>query len=454
MKSTQNKPNRLQALTSALLSRLKWAGMLGQQYGGDRKIYQALGYPTNITPEMYAAKFGRQDIANAIINRPVNATWRGGMSLLESDDENETALEKSFTELSKRLKLRSVFPRLDRLTGIGRYGILLLGLDDVKAPQDFAKPVDSGKRNLLYVKPLGEDSAVINLWEKETSSERFGLPVIYDVKIMNPGSDASSQIRVHYSRIIHVAGDLLESEVFGVPRLQAVYNRLMDLEKLVGGSAEMFWRGARQGYLVKLAENATLTQEVRNGLQDQFDEFEHNLRRYFGGEGIDDFKSLEQQVADPKGHVDIQIQMISAVTGIPKRILTGSERGELASTEDKNTWLDLIQDRREEFAEPVIINPFVDRCIEYSILPSAKDDYSIQWRDLWAPSEKEKAEVGKTRAEALAAYGRDPMSQEVVPPDAFYQFFLGFTEEQITLIREMKEAAVTGEGDDFGEEDD
>lgn len=452
------KPNSLQALTkpqlialtSTLVSRANLASRLGWQYGGDRKIYEALGYPIDIPFIDYLARYARQDIARAIISRPVKATWRGGVTLLEADDDQETPLEKAWKELYKQLKLQSKFARLDRLTGIGHYGVLLLGLDDVKSSQDFKNPVTPRNRKLLYVKPLSEKSAEINYWEKNTNNERYGLPTIYNITITNPGNDASSQIQVHHSRVIHVAGELLESETEGTPRLEAVFNRLMDLEKMVGGSAEMFWRGARPGYqgIVDKEYGEVNT----TGLQDQFDEFEHNLRRFFVNAGIE-YKALEQQIADPSKHVDVQMSMISAVTGIPKRILMGSERGELASSQDEKAWKELIQDRRDEFAEPSIIRPLTDKLILYGILPPAKEDYSVRWSDLWAPSEKEKAEVGKLRAEALAAYGRDPMSQDVVPPEAFVKDFLGLNDDQVELIGEMKKKAVTEEIEDFGGEE-
>lgn len=445
--------SELIVFTSELVDRANLAARLGRQYSGDRKLYRALGYPTDILLEDYLAHYVRQDMAKAIINRPANATWRGGVTLLESDDDKETGLEKAWKDLYKRLRLHSKFARLDRLTGIGHYGILLLGLDDVKTAGDFSKPVLTGERKLLYVKPLSEKSAKVKTWEENTSSERYGLPVIYDIIITNPGNNKSSQtkqIQVHYSRVIHVTEELLESETEGIPRLQAVFNRLMDLEKLVGGSAEMFWRGARPGYQGIVDKEYGEVDTV--GLQDQFDEFEHNLRRYMINAGIE-MKALEQQIADPSKHVDVCIQMISAVTGIPKRILMGSERGELASSQDEKAWKELIQARRDEFAEPSIVRPLADTLILYGVLPAPKEDYSVLWSDLWAPSEKEKAEVGKIRAEALAAYSRDPVSQEVIPPEPFSRYFLGLDDGQIEIIGEMKKEAVKEEVEDFGEEE-
>ena len=175
----------------------------------------------------------------------------------------------------------------------------------------------------------------------------------------------------------------------------------MDLEKLVGGSAEMFWRGARPGYQGIINEDYQLTPEVEAGLKDQLDEYENNLRRILLNEGLE-LKGLAPQVADPKDHVDVQIQMISSITGIPKRILTGTERGELASGQDITSWYSTIYSRREEHAEQSIVRPFVDKMIELGILPEpVTEEYQIRWADLFADSDMSMAEIGRVRATAL-----------------------------------------------------
>ena len=443
MERKQNKvlqhPAALQVL-SALLSRGQLMARLGMSYDNERDLYEALGYPLTITYDMYAALYEREAIAKAVINRPVDSTWRGPVTLIESSDADETQLEKAWKELNNRLGLKAKFARLDKLVSLGEYGALLLGLNDTSTSLDFARPVVGSSLELLYVKPLSQASAKIDSWDNDTGSERFGLPNYYNVSISNPGASTTSEIRVHHSRILHVTGELMESEVEGVPVLQSVFNRIKDIEKLIGGSAEMFWRGARPGYQGVVNENYQMSDDVLDALQDQIDEFEHNLRRILVNEGIR-FEALASQISDPSSHVDAQLQMISAATGIPKRILTGSERGELASSQDRENWFDLIKARRLEFAEVQIVRPFVNRCVEFGALPppvSEHPGYSVQWEDLYSPSEMSKAEVGRVRAGALKDYTSTPTAEAVVPPEAFFKFFLGLDEEQAEHIEELQ----------------
>jgi hypothetical protein len=417
------------------------ANALGVSYDGDRDIYEALGYKKDLTFNDYFLQYSRQDIAAAVIDRPVSATWRGPLALIESDDDNDTALEKGWEDLEKRLHLKKAFARLDRLTGIGEYGVMFLGFSDVDSAGKLDQPVTpTATLQLLYVRPLSEANATISQWETDPANERYGLPVMYSLTLVSHKGGNSQTLTVHYTRVLHIADSTLEGSIYGTPRLMAVFNRLTDLEKLTGGSAEMFWRGARPGYHGSIDPEMSMDDATKDSLRDQIDEYDHNMRRFLIGKGLD-IKSLEQQIADPAAHVDIQIQMISAQTGIPKRILTGSERGELASSEDKDSWLQTIQTRREEFAEPTILYPFVDLMIKYKVLPAAIDSYTVKWEDLWSTSDKEKAEIGSIRAKSLQAYAANPYAGDILPMDAFLKYGLGLTDDQIELIQEQQEQA-------------
>lgn len=430
---------RIHALASELVNRAVLSSRLGlQHYSGNRDLYQALGYMSAITFADYYARYRRQDIAKAIIDRPVKATWQGSLELVESNEPKDTAFEIAWDKLNRDLGLKTRFSRLDRLTGIGKYGVLLLGFNDTKKIDDFQKEVSVGRKELKYVRPFGEDSAQIEKYEENPVNPRYGLPLEYKITVGDPNSKSTRLVVVHYSRVIHITDSPLESEVFGTPRLEAVFNRLMDVEKLVGGDAEMFWRGARPGYHGKLQPDYQLTEATKEDLQDQIDEYENNLRRILINEGID-LDALEQQIADPATHFQVQLQCISAETGIPLRILTGSERGELASSEDRSEWLSYVQTRREEHAEPCIVRPFVDYMIKVGVLPTPEKDYSVKWADLFAQSEKARVEIGKARANAIREYTSNPMAMEVIPPSMFMETCLGYTSEQIELAHAIRE---------------
>lgn len=435
---------------STLKNRALLAGKMGTSYGGKRDLYSALGYTKDLDYADFVAKYWRQDMAGAIINRPTEGTWRGEVGVTDASNNEDTPFEVAYKELQDRLKLKAKFLRLDKLSSLGKYAIMLLGFDDVQNDLGFEKPVLPGKRKLLYVKSFGESSAQIRTYDKNPMSERYGLPDTYKIAIASPENLGTTRfLIVHHSRCLHIARELLENEVEGIPALQRVFNRLTDIEKLTGGSAEMFWRGARPGVQTKIDKDHSLSPEAREDMQQQMQDWEDDLRRLFAVKGVT-LESLDQQIADPGNHLDIQIQMISAETGIPKRILTGSERGELASSQDKESWLTLLQGRREEFAEPTILRPFIDAMIKYQVIPApAEGVYEIAWDDLFATSDKMKSDVGKTRTEALKQY-IESGAERLMPYKIFLTYVLGFSDEDAAM---MDDARIEAEADALGEEE-
>lgn len=438
---------RIQAL-SELVTRTQIGHRLGLSYEGKRDIYSSLGYPKeDPTFADYWQRYQRQDIARAVIDRPIEATWHDVIAVrtVASDDETDK-LVQAWKEMDKKLKLKEKFSQLDKLASLGHYAVMLIGFDDVSDRQKFAEPVSEGERKIKYVKPISEANAAVESYEERPDNERYGLPKFYKIQLTKPGSKKTYSLRVHYSRILHVAYGTLENEVKGQPVLKSIYNRLIDLEKLVGGSAEMFWRGARPGYQGQIDPEHIMGEKEEEKLRSQIDEYEHDLRRILVSQGIE-LNPLGAQVSDPEKHVDVQVEMISAVTGIPKRILMGSERGELSSAQDQGAWKEIVISRRVERAERKILSPFVDMCMKYKVLETV-DDWVIDWADLFAPSEKDRVEIGRMRAQAIQFYATQPFAMEIFPPEVFMRHILGMTENQVDQIKGKIGEAISLE-DDF-----
>jgi hypothetical protein len=431
-------------VVSELLSRVGLARQLGYQYGNKRKLYKALGYPENeseLTFEYFFNKYDRQDIARAVIDRPCDGTWRGDITILEPDGKvKDSALNNAWKQLNKDLGVKKRLNKVDKLCELGRYSLLLLGLNDVKKEEDFKKPTTSGKKKLLYIKQIAESEADVHTWETDTNNPRYGMPLIYKlhtstVQTSTSGTNTSQEgkdILVHFSRLMHYVTGNLTSEVYGTSKLRPILNRLIDLEKILGGDAEMFWRGARPGYTASAKEDYELGDKEEDALLEELDKYEHDLRRFIVTKGID-INALESQISDPLNHIDAQLQAISSQTGIPKRVLIGTEESKLAGGQDKDQWLSLIKTRQEEHAETTILRPLIDKLMEYGILPLVKE-YNVIWQDVFAPSEAERAKVGKDRADALKAYTESPLASSILPIDQALKHIMGLNEEQVQEV--------------------
>jgi hypothetical protein len=313
---------------------------------------------------------------------------------------------------------------------IGEYACLLLGFNDVKSNEDFKKAVNKNSK-LLYVTPLSQANCEISIYENNSNNERYGLPLFYNVKITN--NNTTITLQVHYTRIIHVVYDALDDELRGVPFLLPIYHRLEDLDKIVGASAEMFWRGARPGYHVNISNEAYADDnEIANKLEQSLTKFEHNLRRFIATQYVDKIESLQQQIADPSNFADVQFQIISAITGIPKRILFGSERGELASSQDKESFNEVIWARRKAFAEPEILNKLMQRLIEVGTIKQS--DYTIEWQSVYDEDINQRTERALKLAQAINTFTANPYNEEFMPKETFMRIVLGFTDTQIEEI--------------------
>ena len=386
---------RLKALNSVLLSRTSYFDSGGKLYSGDRDMDTILGYNKNPTYADFFYLYQRQHIAGRIVEAPAQATWSKLPEIIGGKK-----LKSDWTLLEQNLKVRSKISRADKLAGIGSYSVLILGFNDGLSVD---KPVTDnlrGVKDLLYLAPYSEASATIDSIITDPKNPRFGRPEFYRIQTTLGTNEKKTSIetKYHWTRVIHVAEGLLENELFGEPRLLRVANLFADLSKVVGGSAEFFWRIADRGMQFDLDKDVELDPDDEEALDDEIEDYMHNLQRFVRTRGVT-AKVLGSETADPRGSYTPIIALISGATGIPQRILTGSERGQLASSQDRASWNERINERQALFAEPMILRPLIDRLITYGVL-SGKFNYEIEWPEAAPQTAEEKSVIANRLASA------------------------------------------------------
>ena len=213
--------------------------------------------------------------------------------------------------------------------------------------------------------------------------------------------------------------------------MKSVYNRLLDIRKVLSGSGEMFWKGAFPGYAFEVnpdISDATIDEDT---IRDTLEDYTAGLQRYIAIAGVT-VKNLEPQISDPSVHVETQLKYIAISLGIPYRIFLGSEQAKLASTQDKETWNKRIAKRQTSYVDPLVIRPLIDRLIIYGILPSV-EEYFIDWPDLNAPGEEEGAKIAEIKTNALAKYVAGSVD-ELIPPKEYLMMILGMDQEEAETI--------------------
>ena len=416
---------------------------LQQLLNPGKDINHECGYPDDISIDDYKGLYDRNGVAKRVVKILPEETWAMLPKIYETEDANETAFEKEWKDLLDSQKVFHYLQRIDILSGIGQYGVLLLGINDGKALNEPVEGINlltgektgTAKYELIYLKPFDQKAVVIKEKEKDVSSPRYGYPVLYDINFENVEESANNIFTaktVHWTRILHIADNRESSEVLGVPRMKSVYNRLLDVRKILGGSGEMFWKGGFPGYAFKTREDAdALTATEKEGIKDEVEEFMNGLQRWMAVEGMD-IESLNPQVADPVNHIESNMRNIAISLGIPYRIFLGTEEAKLASAQDVRTWNKRVSERQENYVVPFVIRPFIDRMIVFGVLSEPKE-YAVDWPDLNAPTDEDKANVAKLLTEAFSKYVAGGVDN-LIPPMEYFKTVIGMTQEEVDAI--------------------
>lgn len=432
IRNISSRTRRLHALrsNSILSDRLALGGMGVLSFGDKRRdVYAVAGYDKSIQYEQYLARFLRQDVAQRIVTAAVDDAWRKPPSLIdgldaESGVEN-TPLTIGWLRLTQpvsagaetRRGLLHYLARLDLVSRIGRYGVLYLGLADGMEPDRPA--VQNSLRapdDLAFVGVYDEASAKIIQWNTDKSSPRYGKPELYQLTTGAGGQ--TTTFTAHWTRCIHAVDNALTGDVYGAPALQSAWNRLVDLDKIMAALGEAGWTQMQPGYLFSTRDGYELDAATAHERQEQIDEFVHGLRRFLEMNGYE-ATALSGALQDPSGAVSSILKLISAATGIPLRKLTGSERGELSSTQDDDNWIDVIEARQQKHLTPVIIEPVVNRLIWLGALsPPTSGGYVVWWPSLRSKNPNEQAQIADTVASALQKINA------IVDPQAFVMAYL------------------------------
>jgi len=436
---------------SALMSRLQLAQMAGLQYEGNRDLYQVFGYQKNIKPEHLLAKYQRQDITSRIVDAPPGATWSEPPFLKEGN-----VLKQPFEELVKNVKLWNAMYRADRLARLNQFSLLLFGFDDSGLLKREAKRATE----LLYVRAIGSrqvDGIDIN---NDPRSPRFGLPEMYSIKFDDPQgktatgtgttSSGTKTMEVHASRVVHIAENPLEDLIYATPVVERVYNLLDDLLKVSGGTAETYWLTGNRGMQADVDKEMDIDPADAAALSDEIEEYQHQLRRFIRTRGVK-LNVLDSSTPNPTYVFEMIMALISGTTGIPRRILLGSEAGQLASEQDRANWAERIEERRALFATPWILDPTIKLLQNVGLLPEGEAEW--EWPSAFIQNPLEAGQTMAQKARAIGNISRQTGNSTPMPfvTRAEAREILGYpedlTDEEEAELMEFMKGVVSAESE-------
>lgn len=358
-------------------------------------IFWDFGYPITLDFFNYWNMFRRFGIAKNIVKVVPNIGW-STPPIIEGDERFNNELETLNDRLNLWVRLRG----LDTRQRVGRYGGMFMRMRDSKRPDEPLEMVP-GEAALVDMMPLYESQLTVSTTDQDPQSETFGMPTMYEFNagaVGNRNEDNNSSFQIHPSRIVIASEDSDNNGIYGISVLEAPYNSLLDLRKIIGAGGEGFYKNAAQNIIFELTDAKSMSgkPELVAKLGEAFDDFNQNrMRRGFVSPG---FKAhtLQSDLIQPKEFFMDALNDVAAASEIPATIIIGQQTGRLASDKDNQSLLGSIQSRRIGFQTELTRN-ILDWMIEHGVLPAS--DYEVEWDDLLAMSKSEKLGNGKTMAD-------------------------------------------------------
>lgn len=360
-------------------------------------IFLDFGYPHKLAFFNYWNMYRRFGIAKNIVELPTDITWMRAPKV-ESDNAQ---FMREFERAADYLSLWSRMHAIDKRQRVGRYAGMFMRVRDGLTPDKPIEQVLNGVGAIVQMVPLYEGQLEVLETESDARADDFGMPKMYQFSggaIGNRNDKIASAFSIHPDRIVICSEDSDDGGIYGTSALEAPYNSLMDLRKILGGGAEGFYKNAAQSILFNLQDGASAkaNEALLERFNEQYDDFAYNrMRRAMWTPGME-AKTLQSDLITPKDFFFNALYDVAASSKIPATILIGQQTGRLASSEDSRSFLSMINSRRENFATDSI-NAIIDWMIKYGILPSAQ--YSVEWDDLLALSKNEQLDNAQKMAE-------------------------------------------------------
>ena len=385
--------------------------------------YTDFGYPQQIDFSMAHAMYGRNGIARAAVEKTITKTWetvpfiqeyaRDGSSS-KKESAKETPLEATVRKRFMKLRMWQHITEADRRSMVGEYSALILRFADGRTFDQPVGSISGQLEGLVEVIPVWPTQLTVSSWGTDLSDpDTYGKPVMFsfnESQIGTVGSGlvpfgtagkAARQFNIHPDRVIIWSND---GTLNGRSALEAGYNDLLTMEKIIGAGGEGFWKNAKSAPVFSIDKEASLENMASamgttvEGLADQMDEQVEAWQKGFDKllmiQGME-AKTLGITLPSPEHFFGIALQSFSGSVNIPLKILIGSQTGERASSEDAQEWNKTCMSRRTNITVPNLMS-IIDRLEQVGILPA--NDWNLSWTPLTESSMKEKVDLADKMA--------------------------------------------------------
>ena len=385
--------------------------------------------------------------ASALIRRAIDLPaedacreWREW----NAEKEQITAIEAEEKRLGVQSKVMQAM-KLARLTG----GAAVLIGDGDADPSQPLEPNRITSKGIKYLTVLTTQDFAAGEIEQDPTLSGYGKAVYWSLR---------GGARVHPSRMVVLTGQ------------EAVYGFGIDLHPGLGDSVLMGAMPALQRVDVAAENINSLLFEAKvdvfkiPGLMENLarrgDAYSNEVIRRLTlaatGKGIsgalvmDASEEYEQKSASFAGLPDVLdrfMQLAASVTGIPMTLLFGMSPAGMNATGDADTrgYYDRVRVVQTLQMQPSMA--ILDECLIRSALGARPPELFYNWRPLWQPTAKDRAEIGLKIVETLEKLN----GMGVIPSEAVGETAVNALTE--SGVFPGLEAAVEGQEDDIAEDD-
>ena len=361
---------------------------------------------------MYRGDF----LARKVVDVPVRDVIRPWRSW-QATPEQITAIEGA----EKHFALRAELGRAliwARLYG-GSVMIIGAGSPDPRAPLNAASVSKGGLR---YLRALPRKLIGVTEVDLDPASAGFGAPKMYTLQ-----TSARGQIEVHPSRVVRFVGaprpDLdTNNEGWGDSILQVVYDAVHNAALAMAGTSELVHEAKVDIIKIKNLGAMLSSDAGTKVLLERFGNAARlkSINNTLLLDGEDEHTREQANFAGLPDVIRVFLEIVSAAADIPvTRLLGTSAKGLNATGEgDTRNYYDFLDGWRVENLGPAF--DVLDELLWRHALGSVPADAYYEFNPLWQMSEKELAELAKTKADVakvLSSLGwlpEEPMARALL----------------------------------------
>lgn len=410
--SYQYKHNQIAANSNAPSSnirRVSWADSYTPPLlDGRRDLDQEFGYKPTLTFNDWFRLFNRS-FGRAVVTVTPSKVWQS-YPVLKEGNKTDTPFLVEFNKLAKRTRLFKVMSELHTKSLVGEYGALFIAAKEVDGKPEKPLKLASSEnivaiRSHYQVEVSDEGAPLIG----NPSDERFGLPEYFDYDgntIVSNSTQSLPSFRAHPSRVFTFSQFASQGSVRGDSILESTYNYIVNIEKIVGGVAEGFYKAAGNKRFYEITDPSIAKGVLGNpDKKAEFEEQERQLDAGFNSSqvlGGMKLSQLQNMMSDPEQPFSVNMQMVCSILGISTTEFIGHLTGERASSENSKGWNNKCEGIRENIINPDMIIAFIrhiDKLGGWVNRPNY-DDLQIEWQGLNEPSKSEKIDIMIKQMEA------------------------------------------------------